>query len=67
MLVSLVKMLFSALINILGKFFLLFVMPWHISYHEVAGMGVMVNLVGVMVLETSCSIAPIQMQAWKPG
>ena len=68
-LVNLLKMLFSALINILGKISIFFYKKTiaHFPYHEMAGMVVMVSLVGVMVLGTSSSIPLTQMRVWKLG
>ena len=59
-LVNLLKTLFSVLINILGGSILS--IENVISYHELAGMVVMVNIVGVMVSGTSSSIPLIQMR-----
>jgi hypothetical protein len=66
-LVNLLKMLFSVSINILGKFLGLFVPPSHFSHHEVAGMVVILRLVGVMVSGTSSSIPLTQMRVLKLG
>ena len=62
MLVNLPKMLFSALINILGGSIVFFKMPSHFSYHEMAGMVVIVSLIGVMVSGTSNSIPLTQVR-----
>ena len=64
-LVNLLTMLFSALINILGGLNFIFIeIP---SYHEMAGMVVMVSMVGAMGSETSSSIPLTQMRVWKLG